>query len=104
MAMVSPASIASASRLAALSISRKLDGSGRKSRIVGDAVPGKVCFIHSAGEQQLVDKVAAKVIAAVPPPAPWLAEQAAFHVAGKLAHDSNCARSALACTLLSAGT
>ena len=47
------------------------------------AVAGEVGFLDAAGQQQLVDQVAAELIAAAAPPAPWLAEQAALHAAGE---------------------
>jgi hypothetical protein len=68
------------------------------------AVSGQVGFLHPAGEKQLIDQVAAELVAAVAAPSPRLSQQAALDPAGKGAHDSSSARKASASARVSAGT
>jgi hypothetical protein len=80
---------------------------GRVGQKVADrrrTVPGKIRLLYAAGQQQLVDEVAAKFIAATPAPAPGLVEQARFNAAGKRAHVSSSARKIWASARDSAGT
>jgi hypothetical protein len=70
----------------------------------GSAMARKVGFVDTAGEEKLVDEVAAQIVAPVAAPAPRLADQAALDAAGEATHLSSSARSASASGRISAGT